>query len=242
MAFSIGKSSISPFGQGIRDALPFVLVIIPFGVVFGVVATEAGLNVFEALTFSVVVIAGAAQFTALQLMVDNTPTVIVLISALAVNLRMAMYSAALTPHIGMAPLWQRALIAYFTIDQSFACADVAYQKHRDWGLDQKLRYFAGVIVPICPLWYLATVIGAWAGESIPDSWALDFAVPITFLAIVAPALRSLPHMAAALISVVLALTFAFLPYNLGLLIAAIAAMLVGARLELILNRRAGAAA
>ncbi len=94
MAFSIGKSSISPFGQGIRDALPFVLVIIPFGVVFGVVATEAGLNVFEALTFSVVVIAGAAQFTVLQLMVDNTPTVIVLISALAVNLRMAMYSAA----------------------------------------------------------------------------------------------------------------------------------------------------
>ncbi|MGH1458772.1 AzlC family ABC transporter permease [Litorivita sp. NS0012-18] len=239
MASSIAKSPVSPFGQGMRDALPFVLVIIPFGLVFGVVATEAGLNVFEALSFSVVVIAGAAQFTALQLMVENTPTVIVLISALAVNLRMAMYSAALTPHVGSAPLWQRALIAYFTVDQSFACADVAYQKNPDWTLSQKLRYFAGVVTPVCPLWYIATVAGAWAGEAIPEGLALDFAVPITFLAIIAPALRSLPHVAAALTSVVLALVFAFLPYNLGLLIAALAALLVGAQVELVLTRRGG---
>lgn len=85
------------FWRGLRDGLPFLLVITPFGLLFGVVATEAGLNVYETLSFSIVVIAGAAQFTALQLMVDDVPALIALVSALAVNLRMAMYSAALTP-------------------------------------------------------------------------------------------------------------------------------------------------
>ena len=91
-----------------RDGAPFILVIVPFSLLFGVVATEAGLNVLETMSFSVLVIAGAAQFTALQLLTDGAPTLIALVSALAVNLRMAMYSASLTPWIGEATLGQRA--------------------------------------------------------------------------------------------------------------------------------------
>ena len=94
----------SAYKQGFRDGAPFILVIVPFSMLFGVLATEAGLSIFETLSFSVVVIAGAAQFTALQLMGEDAPTLVVLASALAVNLRMAMYSASLSPHIGGAPL------------------------------------------------------------------------------------------------------------------------------------------
>ncbi|WP_150120932.1 AzlC family ABC transporter permease, partial [Sulfitobacter sp. HI0040] len=78
----------SAYFKGVADGAPFILVIIPFSTLFGIIATEAGLSVFETLSFSVVVIAGAAQFTALQLMQENAPTAIVLASALAVNLRM----------------------------------------------------------------------------------------------------------------------------------------------------------
>ena len=92
----MASSSVkSAYRQGIRDGAPFILVIVPFSMLFGVIATEAGLSVFETLSFSVVVIAGAAQFTALQLMGEDAPTLVVLASALAVNLRMAMYSASL---------------------------------------------------------------------------------------------------------------------------------------------------
>ena len=101
----------SAFWTGVRDGAPFMVVAGPFALLFGVLATEAGLTVFEVISFSLVVIAGAAQFTALQLMQDHAPTVIVLISALAVNLRVAMYSAALTPYLGRAPLWQRIFAA-----------------------------------------------------------------------------------------------------------------------------------
>lgn len=74
------------FWLGFRHGGPFILVVAPFGLVFGVVATEAGLNVVQTMAFSIAVIAGAAQLTALQMMTDNAPVAIILATALAVNL------------------------------------------------------------------------------------------------------------------------------------------------------------
>ena len=227
----------STYLRGVRDGLPFVFVVGPFALLFGVVATEAGLNVLEALTFSIAVIAGAAQFTALQLLQDDTPTLVVILSALAVNLRMAMYSASLTPYIGAAPLWQRALAAYFTVDQSYALSIAKFEQNRDWTVAQRIAYFFGVVTPICPLWYILTVVGALVGNSIPREYALDFALPIAFIAMIAPMLRSLPHLVAALVAVVAALLLVGLPLNLGLLVAAILGMVGGAQAELWITRR-----
>ncbi|PIE12930.1 MAG: branched-chain amino acid transporter AzlC [Rhodobacterales bacterium] len=222
----------SAFWQGFRDGSPFVLVVLPFAALFGVVATEAGLNILETMMFSVAVIAGAAQFTALQLMQENTPTLIVIVSALAVNLRMAMYSASLTPHLGAAPLWKRALVAYMTVDQSYACSIAAYDRQPDWHLPQKLAFFFGTCTPVLPIWFGASYAGALMGNIIPESLPLDFAVPITFLAMIGPMLRTPAHVAAALVSVSLALAFVFLPYNLGLLVAGFGGMMAGAFVEL----------
>lgn len=229
----------SAFWHGVRDGLPFLLVIIPFSILFGVVATEAGLNVIEALTFSVVVIAGAAQFTAVHLLQNDTPTVIVILSALAVNLRMAMYSASLTPHLGAAPIWQRALVAYFTVDQSYALSIGTFEARKDWGVAQKIAYFFGTVTPICPMWYVMTLVGALIGNSIPPEFALDFALPITFIAMIAPMLRSLPHLLAAGAAVTASLLLVWLPLNLGLLVAALIGMVVGAQAEVRLARKTG---
>ncbi len=225
------ETTKSIFFKGVRDAAPFLLVVGPFAVLFGVVATQAGLDAIEALGFSVAVIAGAAQLTALQLMLDQAPTLIVLASALAVNLRMAMYSASLTPYLGQAPLWKRALVSYFLVDQSYGCSILAYELHPHWTLRQRLAYFWGTVAPICPFWFILTVVGAKLGGSIPDWLALDFAVPITFLAIIAPMLRTRAHVAAALVSVGVALLLAWLPYNLGLLVAGMCGMITGAEIE-----------
>lgn len=229
------------YWKGFRDGLPFLLVIVPFGILFGVVATEAGLKVYETLSFSIVVIAGAAQFTAIQLLKEDAPTLVILASALAVNLRMAMYSASLTPHLGGAPLWQRALAAYFTVDQSYACAIMAYDKNPGWTLQEKVAYFFGAVTPVCPMWYVATLGGALLGSAIPPEFALDFAVPITFLALIAPMLTTAAHRAAALVSIGLALGFGFLPFNLGLLVAGLGGMIAGAQVELLMTRKGGTA-
>lgn len=224
-------STRSAFLRGLRDGFPFLMVIAPFATLFGVIATEAGLEIFETLSFSVVVIAGAAQFTAIQLMSENAPTLVVLVSALAVNLRMAMYSASITPHLGRLPLWKRALVAYFLVDQTYASAAFDFEKHPDQTLAEKFAYFMGVVVPICPPWYVFTLVGAWVGEAIPQELGLDFVLPIAFIAMIAPALRTGAHRGAALTATLVALACAGLPWNLGLIVAALAGMIAGAELE-----------
>lgn len=225
------SSPKSIYLRGILNGAPFVLVVVPFALLFGVAATESGLPMAQVMGFSVLVIAGAAQFAALQLMVDNAPTVMILATSLAVNLRMAMYSAAITPHLGATPLWQRGIIAYFLVDQSYMLSMSYYETHPNLTMPQKLAYFFGVITPVAPLWYLASYLGALVGTAIPPEFALDFAVPITFLAMIAPGLRTRAHMAAAGTSVLLALLLVWMPYGTGLLVAALVAMMVGAEVE-----------
>ncbi len=227
----------SAYWRGVRDGAPFILVMIPFALTFGVVATEAGLNLAEVMGFSVLLIAGAAQFTALQMMGENAPTAIVLATALAVNMRMAMYSASLVPYLGRAPLWQRALASYVLFDHSYVLSLTRYETAPGMSLSARMSYYFGVVTPAAPLWYGATFAGAVVGAQIPPEFALDFAIPIAFLAMVGPALRTLAHLAAAGTSVALALLLAGLPFGSGLLLAAICAMAVGAQVERILERR-----
>ena len=233
-----GAIAKSYYWAGFRAGAPFLLVTVPFGLLFGVVATEAGLTSLQTMAFSSVVFAGASQFAALQLMIEDAPILIVIATALAVNLRMAMYSASLAVWLGDAPLWQRALIAYANVDQSYAVSINQYEDKPDLTLTQRVAFFWGAVTPVCPMWVLATGLGIWVGDAIPDWMALDFAVPICFLAIIAPMMRTLAHVLAALVSIVLALVLAGLPYNLGLLGAALVAMIVGAQVEVWTTRKA----
>ena len=221
----------SAYASGLKAALPFVIVVIPFAMLFGVVATEAGLPLSQVMAFSFLVVAGASQFTALQFMSENAPVLVVLASALAVNLRMAMYSASIAPHLGQAPTWQRLIMGYFLVDQTYLLSQTEFEANPNRTVSQKVAYFFGTVTPICPFWYLFTYLGAVIGEAIPADYGLDFIVPITFLAIVVPALRTLAHVAAAVTSIILALLLVAVPFNLGLLLAAIAAMMVGAEVE-----------
>ena len=221
----------SPFRRGVAEGLPFLVIMVPFGALFGVLGVEAGLPIAQVMGFSVLVIAGASQFTAVQLMLDSVPAVIVVLSALAVNLRMAMYSAAMVPHIGAAPLWQRSLIAYFLVDQTYALSVSAYEDRVDWGIADKVAYFAGTALPVFPAWVGSTFVGAVLGARVPDEWALDFALPLAFLALVGPLLKTRAHVAAAFVSVVGALALVWVPWNLGLILAAILALMTGAEVE-----------
>lgn len=220
------------FFKGMRDGAPFLIVIVPFGMLFGVAAREAGWDIAQIIGMSVLVVAGASQFTALQLLQDQAPTLIVILTATAVNLRHAMYSASIAPHLGPLPLWRRALVAYALVDQTYGAAMNRYALEPQMSHREKAAYFAGVATQTCGVWYLASVAGAVIGSGLPPALALDFAVPVAFISLFAPALRSLPHLAAALVSAAGALALAAIPYGLGLIAAAGAAMATGAAVEI----------
>ncbi|MEP1964821.1 MAG: AzlC family ABC transporter permease [Tateyamaria sp.] len=228
MPFTTTKSA---FWAGVRDGAPFIAVAGPFALLFGVLAHDAGLSVFEVMSFSIVVIAGAAQFTALQLMQDEAPTLIVILSALAVNLRVAMYSAALTPYLGRAPLWQRIFAAYLLVDQSYALSHAKFEADPQMSLPQRMAYYFGTCLLVLIMWFACSYVGAAIGTTLPKNLPLDFALPIAFLSMVAPMMRTLPHLIAAAVAIVVSLLAVSIPYSLGLIVAGAAGMMAGAQAE-----------
>ena len=229
-------TSKSAYWAGVRDGLPFIVMVVPFALLFGVVGIEAGLSMAQTMSFSVLVIAGASQFAALQLMLENAAIGFVLLAALAVNLRMAMYSAALAPHLGAAPFWQRALVGYLNFDQSYMASIAKYEDNPQMTLPAKVAYFLGVALVISPLWCVFTYIGARLGATVPADIEIAFILPIAFLSMVAPMLKSLAHVAAAFVSIIVAISLAGLPAGSGLLIAAVCAMLTGVVVETWMER------
>jgi predicted branched-subunit amino acid permease len=219
------------FLTGMQHGAPFLVVVFPFGMLFGVVATEAGLDIIETMVMSALVIAGASQFATLELLGDGAPAFIAVLTGLAVNMRMAMYSASITPHLGKASFGVRAIAAYFLVDQVYGVSIQRFTDHPGMPLTEKLAYYFGVVAPVCPFWYVATWLGIAFGATIPESYALDFAVPITFVAVVAPMLRGLPSLMAAGTAILAALTLAGLPYNGGLIVSALIGMTVGVLVE-----------
>ncbi len=236
-ARALARSPREAFWHGVVQSLPFLILIIPFAILFGVVSLDAGLDVAQVLGFSVLVLAGASQFTAVQLISDQAPTIVVILSALAVNLRMAMYSASMVPWLRGTTPGQKAWVAYALIDQTYALSIQHYERHPRLNLKQRLAYFAGTALVLCLPWMIASWLGATVGRAIPDSVPLDFAVPITFIAMIAPMLRTPAHLVACFVGIVGALLLAGLPNGLGLLIASPIGMAAGAVTEAQMERR-----
>lgn len=226
------------FLRGAGHSLPFFVVIVPFAMLFGVLSSEAGLGPWETQIFSVAVFAGASQLAALQLLQDQAPVLVILATGLAVNLRMMMYSVALSPHLGGAPLGIRAVIAYFLVDQSFALSLAEFERRTQMTAPEKVAYFFGTMAPITLIWNIATAAGVHLGRAVPESWGLDFAMPITFIGMTAAMLRTWPHAAAMAVSVGVTLALWAMPYGTGLLVGAGAGMAAGALAEAWAERRA----
>ena len=221
----------SPFWQGYFACAPFILVVAPFGLLFGVVATEAGFNLLETMTMTILVIAGAAQFTAIALLQEQAPTIVIILASLAVNLRMAMYSLALVPHIGEASRATRLFAAYFLVDQVYAVSANRFEHGLPMSLSEKTAYLFGTAAAVAPFWYGFTLLGAVIGESIPSHYSVDFALPVCFISMFAPLMRSLPNLTAVLVSIVVSLLLYWMPYNLWLLVASLLAMTAAVQVE-----------
>jgi Predicted branched-chain amino acid permease (azaleucine resistance) len=223
--------------EGVALAVPFIMVGGPFGLLFGVVATEAGLPVTETIALSIIVIAGASQFALVELLSEGAPALIALMAAFAVNLRMLMYAASIAPHLAEAPLRSRLWMAYFLVDQVYAASIRRFREKPRESLAARQAFWLGVGGPMFVAWAAATYVGAAMGEAIPEGLSLDFAPAITFIAIVAPMLRGAANLAAAAVAIAAALALAWMPWSLGLPLAAFAGMLAGALLERAAERR-----
>ena len=186
-----------PEVAGARDAVPIAIGIVPFGVVAGASAVDKGYGISGAIGFSTIVFAGASQLAAMDLLSGGSGVALAVATAWLINLRLVMYSAALSPWLGHESSSRRWLAAYVLTDQSFALSLTRYEA----GLprDHRLRYYFGVGVFLWAIWQVTTVIGAVIGPAIPEDIPLAFTIPLCFLVLLAPAVRDRPTAVAAIV-------------------------------------------
>lgn len=217
------------FFAGARDMAPLLLGAAPFGLITGASAVAAGLAPFDVTFMSMTVFAGAAQLAAIALIGTGAAAWVVLLTTVMINLRHVMYSAALAPAVRSYSLGARAAMGALLVDHAYALASLRFGRS-----DDKLNrrdYLLGLGLPLWVTWTGTTAAGAYLGAQVPPAWQLDFAVPLMFLALLIPSIRNRPGLVAALTGGGLALLLAGLPYNLGLVIGALAGISAGTAAE-----------
>lgn len=213
------------FLKGARDMAPILLGATPFGLITGASAVSAGMAAFDVTLMSMTVFAGAAQLAAISLVGSGAAAWVVLLTTLMINLRHLMYSAALAPKVADCSMGARATMGAFLVDQAYAFASLRFSAHEPWM--NKRDYFLGLGTPLWLTWSAATAAGAYLGAQVPAGWQLDFAVPLMFLALLVPSVRDRPGVVAAIIGGGLALALTGLPFNLGLVVAALLGIAAG---------------
>jgi 4-azaleucine resistance transporter AzlC len=222
-------SEHTPHRDGIKDGAvavaPMMLGVVPFGLVFGIVAAGSSVGSLLGGASSVIIFAGAAQLATLQLIDAGAAMAVVIATALIINSRHLMYSAALAPHFREFPTSARFSLPYLMTDQAFAVSIVRYGDVTD--PIYKRWYFAGAALSLWIVWQASTIVGILLGGQIPTSWSLDFAIPLVFLVLLIPAIKSRPDLIAALVGGGVAVAAYGAPYGLGLIVGALSGITAG---------------
>ena len=217
------------FWEGVRAELPLLIGVFPFGMIYGALALNAGLTTFASQMMSSIVFAGSSQFVTAQLVHESAPGFVIVLTIGVVNLRHMLYSASLAPYLKDLSLKWKALLSYLLTDEAYAPGILKYEKE---GITPFSHWFLlGAGFSLWFTWQTSTALGIFIGAEMPKDWPLDFALPLTFIAMVVPVLKKQPMIAAALSAGVVALLAYHLPFKLGLILAALIGITVGTGLE-----------
>jgi predicted branched-subunit amino acid permease len=210
--------------------LPNAAALVPFGLVCGVAAANAGVSPLAALGLSAIVFSGAAQIIITELYAAGAPAAVTVLTCFVIGLRLALYSAAVAPHVQTLPPRWRNLLAYVVTDQVFAGS--IKRLHDDPDKGAAMSHFLGGGATLWVGWQISDMVGYFAGHAIPTAWSLDFAVPLCFVALLAPLLRERPAIAAAAVAAVSVVALDALPMRLNVITAGILGIVVGTAVEL----------
>ncbi|REG85811.1 AzlC family ABC transporter permease [Marinomonas pollencensis] len=222
---------------GVVASIPMIVGGIPFGLLFGSLASSYGLSPWFAIAMSSMVFAGSAQFVAIGLISIDAPLWVIVSTTFIVNLRHLLYAADLVKYVKQLPMRLRILMGFGLIDETYAAVRPLYGN----GVINTVtghRAYIGSFLAFYVMWNVTTLLGVLSGELIPgmSEWGLEFAMVATFISIITPYLKAAPFWLAAVSAALASVVLVDLPNNLGLLVSAIIAVSVGYFADLALQR------
>jgi 4-azaleucine resistance transporter AzlC len=222
-------SRMHDFRAGFVAMLPLWLGAAPFGVIYAVTALAAGLTPLQTLAMSLLVFAGAAQFTAAGLFASGVAPLAIIGTTLIINMRHVLLSASLAPYLRHTPAWIKALLAFQITDESYAVGTRAFLDGRG-----SPAYQFGANMSMYTIWPISTALGILLGSFLPDTsaYGLDLVFPLAFIGLLMPLLRERVSVLVAVVAGALTLGGALvLPGRWYILLAGVVASGVGAILS-----------
>lgn len=214
---------------GVKVGLPTLVGIAAWGMVVGIAMVKAGLTVPQALAMTLLVFAGSAQLASLPLLAAHAPIWVIFATGVVVNLRFVIFSALLAPHFAPLSWRQKLFYGYVTGDLAVG---LFLQRYPDTTPQAgKLSYLKGVVYPNWSAWQVGSIAGVLLGSAVPAEWGLAFAGTLAILCVAVPLVIGRAALLGVLVSSVVAVLAAGLPYKLGLLVAVVAGMLSAMALE-----------
>lgn len=210
---------------GARAMAPWLAGVTPFGLVIGVAAAQAEFPAAAGWLTGPLIYGGSAQIAAIQMLDAGATAAAVVVTVVVINLRLILYSAAISRYWRGTPLWWRLLGAYLLVDPSFVVGNDRYATTADRRAGHA-HYLGGAAV-LWVGWLLALGIGASAGARVPESLHLELLVPLYLLGEIVPKLRDVAGRRAVLTSAALALICLKVPLHLGIVVAIVAGLAVG---------------
>jgi len=228
MTSTPARPSPSTFQDGLRATLPLVPGIVAFGLVYGVMARQAGLSLSATVAMSALVFAGASQFTAVSMWGQASGGLIIL-TTFIINLRHLPMGASLAPYLRRESRWCKALLGFGTVDEGYALAISRYLEG-----DGSRAFFFGVSLVLYASWVLSAGAGGMLGGQTldPARWGIALVFPLTFLGLLMPLCRErVTIIVAAASGIVAVATAPWLPGKGNILVAMLVGGLLGALLE-----------
>ena len=229
------KSNLKIFIEGIIDVSPLMIPVVPFGLIFGILAIDIGFSPVTTMAMSLIIFGGASQIVLLQLFSGGASALVIISSVGAVNSRHLLYGAVVSEHISDLKLVWKIIISYFLIDQAFARSNEYFKKNNN-----KNKYFhlIGGGVTCWIIWQSTTFLGIILGATIPEKLGLSFAIPLTFLALLVNDFRKIINVMVIIISgLVATLGYNYIPYKAYVIVAALIGLLTALILTRIIKKK-----
>ena len=216
-----GKLKI--FLKGVIDVSPLMIPVVPFGLIFGVLAIDVGFTPLETMGMSLIIFGGASQIVLLQLFSGGASSLVIISSVGAVNSRHLLYGAVVSEHLSDLKLIWKIIISYFLIDQAFARSNEYFKKNKD---ENKYFHLVGGGATCWIIWQSTTFLGIILGAGIPEKLGLSFAIPLTFLALLINDFRKFVNVFVIIVSgLVATLGYNIIPFKAYVIVAALIGLL-----------------